>query len=221
MTVFTPRPLHVGLAVAPYEAQSTSDGVRLALALVEKVSPGAYPLTLSIHDSPNELLALHALDCGLLSAAGEPPGARIDAIKQIWTERVQALAARGAVALMLNQFRCVSRQQPDRTERLFRIRELNHAQIAVAQKNDLILIDLDCVMADLGGIYLACDHRLNSRGGHLAVVYAVADAMLKAGLRDKVDEHSLDEAHKILGGLNNLRNAIGPAPQDPRSNQHG
>ena len=216
MTTNTPRTFHVALAVAPYEVQATATGVQHALSLIQQVSPGAYGLTLSLHANPADLFELPSLDCGLLSAAGEPAEARADEIERIWSNRIQALAARGATTLMLNQFRCVNRQEPDYQERLYRIRELNRTQILVAQTNNLTIVDLDCVLADLGGAYLGCDYRLASLGGHAAVVYSVAQAMLEAGLRNKVDTHCLDEALTMLCGIDELRAAI-----DQYSRQHG
>ena len=221
MTAPVSRPLHVALAVAPHEMQATAAGVQHAFALIQQVCPGAYTLALSLHNSPADLLALPSLDCGLLSGAGEPADVGINDIECIWAERVQALAARGAVTMMLNQFRCVNRQEHDHLERLFRIRELNRTQITLARKNDLIIIDLDCVMADLGGIFLGCDHRLTSLGGHVAVVYTVAQALLSIGLRDKVDARSLDQALKMLSGLDELRAAIIQLSRPRGSDAHG
>lgn len=216
MTARLLRRLHVGLAVAPHEVQATASGVRLAHSFIQRISPGAYELSLSVHDNPADLLALSSLDYGLLSTAGEPLDAKVEDIVRIWDKRVADFVNRNAVVLMLNQFRCVNRQRPDHRERLLRIRELNRAQITLAQKNDFILVNLDCVLADLGGNFLECDHRLRSTGGQMAAGHTVAHALLKSGFRDKIDALSLDGALKILGGIDNLRTAI-----DQLSEPHG
>jgi hypothetical protein len=139
----------------------------------------------------------------LPEVAREEPIAETDAR---WRAYLDRLKTPGAPVFVCTVFRHVAeRSKAGATSPLLaRIRRLNRLAVTLSQELDVGVIDLDRVMAHIGGRALNADYRLSGVVAAEVAGHTAAWAMLSWGLDDAVDPMLQEKAKEVLGDLNRI-----------------
>ncbi|MDE2434854.1 MAG: hypothetical protein KGM49_01210 [Sphingomonadales bacterium] len=98
---------------------------------------------------------------------------------------VEALAESGDPVLIVTVLRCVAGRDDDEGQaRLVRIRRLNLLAVGLSHDYGAFVLDLDRILADIGGLALGCDYRLESE----AAVETASDELALSVVANCLDD---------------------------------
>ena len=123
-----------------------------------------------------------------------------------WRAYLERLKATGAPVFVCTVFRRLTDRPSAGTPSpvLERIRRLNHMVVDLSHGLDVGVIDLDRVMAHIGGRVLNTDYRLPGVLAAEVAGHTAAWAILSYGLDDAVDPTLQEKAKEVLGGLQQI-----------------
>ena len=118
-------------------------------------------------------------------------------VEQTLRDRFAALAETGDPVLIATIFRLVDRTTDEGHARLVRIRRLNLLATDLSREFGAFVVDIDRVMADVGGVVLNADYRLQGEGAAELAGQAIAagistnalDAFLPFEAQERVTAH--------------------------------
>ena len=193
-------PVHPRLlaAVGDGERPVITAAAEQIVGSVSAVIGTAWPIRLRFieADAPAEDgVALVATWIGEAMTATAP-----DIVETRWRRRIAAWRVSGVPRVLLcTLFRHVDRMDggPATVEH---IRRLNRIAIALSRAAGVEIVDIDRVFAQVGARTLDSDYRMRGPGAAALAGHAIADALLRGDLGDRLDPTVQQSALEMLGG---------------------
>ena len=194
-----------------YARVSQSEEAAVLAAAGQLVMGLAAACAVNIGISPVFVQSVEAL-------AGSPAGAlhvvslvpELLHLDELWSNQekrlrreVEALAALGSVVFILTILRHAGQDEDPELlyRRRVRIRRLNLLAAELSQETGAFVVDVDRVLADIGGRNLQTDYRLDSPAATVAAGCAIALCIAANGLDGYVSVEAQDKARDLISPL--------------------
>ena len=140
-----------------------------------------------------------AVVCSMLQEITIPSSSLVQ-IATKWRAYLEQLRSARAPIYISNVFRHVAERGPDggMSPRLERIRRVNRLLVDLAREFRAAVIDVDGVLADIGGVNLQADFRLGGKPAIKRIGYIMAMSLLSGPLGEESNLYTQQQAMELL-----------------------